>query len=218
MCLLIQKQFNFCKNLKSNFSAKPKIGFIISLIFTFLFINDVQAKNTSQTYLIDKEHTEIGFEVKHLVISRVKGRFDIFQGQIETENDVLTKISGTVDSASVNTNQEKRDKHLRSADFLDTEKFPKLSFEADKLKIKKGEKKKIKSQITIHGVTRAENIEIEFVGTTEDPWGTKKIVIQATAEINRKDYGLTWNQALETGGVMVGEKIKIEVNAQGNLK
>ena len=86
------------------------------------------------------------------------------------------------------------------------------------LKIKKGEKKKIKSQITIHGVTRAENIEIEFVGTTEDPWGTKKIVIQATAEINRKDYGLTWNQALETGGVMVGEKIKIEVNAQGNLK
>lgn len=169
-------------------------------------------------YEIDKEHTEIGFEVAHLVISRVKGRFDKFDGKLQLKGDKLDEIDGTVQAASINSNQEKRDKHLRSADFFDVEKFPLLSFEVKNLSLDAGKFKKVKGKLTIHGITRDEMVEIEYKGKVTDPWGSQKIVVNATAKIHRKDYGLIWNEAMETGGVMVGDEVKIEVLAQANKK
>lgn len=178
----------------------------------------IAVQASANQYDIDKEHTEVGFEISHLVISKVRGRFDKFQGAVTIEKGVLKQISGTVEASSINTNHEKRDKHLRSADFFDVEKNPKLSFEAKDLSIKKGETKTVKGSLSIHGVSRQEDIELSFVGETKDPWGTEKAVVNAKAKINRKNYGLTWNQALEAGGVMVGEEVNITVLAQANKK
>ena len=205
----------------TNWKRVSKTILLATMVLSHLSAAQIAQAKTAETittYVADKEHTSIGFEIQHLMISKVKGRFDKFQGTVEVNNNNLSKISGSVEAASINTNQEKRDKHLRSADFFNVEKFLTLSFEASDLNIKKGETKKAKGKLTIRGVTRTEDVEIEFAGLAEDPWGTKKIILNATAEINRKDYGLTWNEALETGGVMVGEKVKIEINFQGNQK
>lgn len=182
-----------------------------------LLYSNVSIAADTLKYTIDQEHTELGFEVAHLVISSVKGRFDKFDGYAElNEKSILTKVEGKAIASSINTNQEKRDKHLRSADFFDVEKFPELSFKADKLNIKPGKKAKVKATLNMRGIAREITLELDYKGKVTDPWGTEKIVLNATANINRKDFGLTWNEALETGGVMVGDKIKIIINAQAN--
>lgn len=178
------------------------------------------AKEGSLTYQMDKSHTQLTFEVDHLVISSVVGRFDDFLGeaQIDTKSKNLVSIKGSAKANSINTNDEKRDKHLRSADFFEVEKYPELTFEASNLKLKPGKKAKVKGQLKIRDVSKEITFELNYKGQVTDPWGTEKIVIEAIASINRKDFGLKWNETLETGGVLVGEKVKIKVNAQGNLK
>jgi len=174
----------------------------------------------ADTYDVDTEHTNINFDIDHLVISTVKGRFDKFSGyfEIDPKKNILTKFKGTVEAASINTNEKDRDKHLRSDEFFDVKKYKELKFFAEGFKIKKGKTKNIKGKLTIHGVTKDVKIKVTYKGTVTGPWGTEKAVVRATAKINRKDFGLTWNKALEFGGLMVGEEVRIEINLQGNKR
>ncbi len=196
------------KNKKSLFG----FVFLISISFQTIFADTA--------YIIDKEHTSLEFEIAHLVISTVKGRFDEFEGTIKLDDKKVTLLSiqGSAAANSINTNQEKRDKHLKSPDFFDVDKFPKLEFEAKDIKLAKGKSAKVKGFITIHGVKKNVTVNLTFKGVATDPWGAEKAVTDAETTINRKDFGLNWNEALEAGGVMVGEEVKIIVKSQANLK
>lgn len=170
-------------------------------------------------YDVDKAHTNINFEVAHLVISTVTGRFNEFSGSFQlNEKSHLQSVNGVVQAASIDTDNPKRDKHLRSGDFFDVTKYPTLNLAADKLDIAPGKSKKVKAKLTIHGVTKEVPVEIKFNGLVKDPWGNQKAGISAETKINRKDYGLTWNETLETGGLLVGEDVKIKLNVQGSEK
>jgi polyisoprenoid-binding protein YceI len=167
---------------------------------------------------VDPAHTNVGFSVSHLFTS-VQGRFDRFDGTIEFDpaNPQATKVKGTIEAASINTNHEKRDAHLRSGDFFDVEKFPTLSFESTGIRDLNGKRGKLDGKLTIHGVTHPVVLDVEFLGQGADPWGNVRAGFRATLEINRKDYGLNWNEILETGGVLVGDEVEIRIDAEGLL-
>lgn len=169
------------------------------------------------TYKVDPDHTTVAFRIRHL-FSTVTGRFDRFAGQItfDPNQPDQAKVEGTIEAASINTNVEQRDKHLRSADFFDVEKFPKISFTAsgatDVDAAKTGGK--LKGLLTIHGVEKPVVLDVTFLGEGKDPWGNQRAGFSAKTTVNRKDFGLTWNKALETGGVLVGDEVKIEIDAE----
>ena len=191
-----------------------------NIFLVLLVVASIQSILADANYTIDKEHTSLEFEITHLMISTVKGRFDDFEGAIKLDDkkNTLLSIEGKAKADSINTNQEKRDKHLKSPDFFDAKKFPTLDFEATSIKLTKGKSSKIKATLTIHGVKKNVTVNLTFKGVVTDPWGAEKAVVDAETTINRKDFGLNWNEALETGGVMVGEDVKIIVRAQANLK
>ena len=191
----------------------------VVLALIFVATSSYGSKSESQ-FVIDKEHTLLSFEVDHLVISSVSGRFDEFEGVIgvDAKTGSIRKISGIVGASSINTGNAKRDKHLRSGDFFEVEKHPKIMFVAEGFDLKPGEKKTITARISIRGITKAVPFEIKFKGRATDPWGTEKIVVDATALIKRKEFGLTWNEALEAGGVMVGEEVRIQIKTEAILK
>jgi polyisoprenoid-binding protein YceI len=174
------------------------------------------------TWKVDKDHTTVGFSVKHL-FTRVQGRFDQFEGTIDfsPEKPKAAKVSGTIRAASINTNNAKRDKHLRSDDFFDVEKYPTLSFESTGVREVEGDGGAsagvVEGNLTIHGVTKPVVIEVEYIGQGADPWGNVRAGFTAELEINRKDYGLNWNEVLETGGVLVGDIITIQIDIEGIL-
>ena len=191
-----------------------------NLFLVLLVVASIQSILADANYTIDKEHTSLEFEITHLMISTVKGRFDDFEGSIKLDDkkNTLLSIEGKAKAESINTNQEKRDKHLKSPDFFDAKKFPTLDFEATGIKLTKGKSSKVKATLSIHGVKKTVTVNLIFKGIVTDPWGAEKAVVDAETTINRKDFGLNWNEALETGGVMVGEDVKIIVHAQANLK
>lgn len=160
---------------------------------------------------IDTAHSEVGFTVKHLMINNIKGHFKKFDAEAESESDDFKspQISFTAEVASIDTGNEQRDQHLRSADFFDTEKFPEIKFVA-----KKYEGEELLGDLTIHGITRPVKLNVEFGGVAKDPWGNTKAGFTVSGKINRKDFGLNWNAALETGGVLVSEEVKINAEVQ----
>lgn len=170
-------------------------------------------------YEVDAAHSKMGFEVAHLMISTVEGRFTDFSGELtyDEKKEILTAIKGTAKATSIDTANAKRDEHLRSPDFFDVAKYPELSFSASGLKVKKGEKATIKGKLTIHGKTKTVPVELNFKGIIKDAWGNDKLVVSADAKISRKDFGLTWNKALEAGGVVVGDEVEIKVVTQAAL-
>jgi polyisoprenoid-binding protein YceI len=172
----------------------------------------------AKTYEVDPEHTSVGFNVRHL-FSQVRGRFDTFQGKIEFDpaQPQKTKIEGTIDVATINTNQAKRDEHLRSRDFFYVEKFPKITFASTGVDSIGPDKKsgKLKGTLTIRGVEKPVVLDVAYLGEGKDPWGTVRAGFSATTTINRKDFGLNWNETLETGGFLVGDEITIEIQAEG---
>jgi polyisoprenoid-binding protein YceI len=174
------------------------------------------------TWKVDQAHTTVGFSVKHL-FTRVQGRFDEFEGTIDfsPENPKAAKVSGTIQAASINTNNAKRDKHLRSDDFFDVEKYPTLSFESTGVPEVEEDGGAsagvVEGNLTIHGVTKSVVIEVAYIGQGADPWGNVRAGFTAELEINRKDYGLNWNEVLETGGVLVGDTITIQIDVEGIL-
>lgn len=180
--------------------------------------------STAQTqqkliYTLDPSHSSVEFIVKHMMISKVRGRFAKFQGQIDLlpGSDVPASISADIDVASIDTREEQRDTHLRSADFFDVEKHPHLTFKSTRIEGSPDDFKAY-GDFTIRGVTHEVVLKGSFEGRGGDPWGGERVGYTAQTTINRKDYGLNWNAALEAGGVLVSDEVKIELNVQGVLQ
>ena len=173
------------------------------------------------TYKVDPEHTSVAFTVRHL-LTKVKGRFDRFEGTITLDpaHPEQAKAAGSIDVASVNTNVEERDKDLRSERFFDAAKFPKIIFVSTKASDISADRKrgKLHGKLTMHSIERPVVLDVEFLGEAQDPWGNKRAAFTATTTINRKDFGLTWNETLETGGVLVGDDIQIEIDAEALIE
>ncbi len=159
-------------------------------------------------WALDAAHSEIQFKVKHMMISTVTGKFNNFNVEVEAEKDDFSDadISFTADTASVDTGAEQRDTHLRSADFFDADKYPKMVFKATSFSPEKSE---LQGELTIKDVTKPVKLEAEFGGIGVDPWGNTKAGFTLSGKINRKEWGLNWNAALEAGGVLVSEDVKL---------
>ncbi|HEY2407804.1 MAG TPA: YceI family protein [Polyangiaceae bacterium] len=170
----------------------------------------------NQKWNFDPAHSTVGFSARHMMITKVTGRFKSWSGTLEFDpsNLASTKLSAEIDAASVDTQDEKRDGHLKSADFFDVEKFPKLTFAGTKVESSGKGKAKVTGDLTIHGTTRAVTLDVEYSEPTKDPWGGERVGIEARTTINRKDFNLNWNVALEAGGILVSEKIQIELDVQ----
>lgn len=163
---------------------------------------------------LDPTHSELTFKVKHLMISNVKGSFTKFNAKIEGDDFETSKITATVDATSVFTNNADRDGHLKSADFFEVETYPELKFEStDITKTDDGEYTLI-GDLTIKGITKSVELDVEFGGFMKDPYGNEKAGFSFEGKINRKDFGLNWNAALETGGVLVSDEVKIAAEVQ----
>jgi polyisoprenoid-binding protein YceI len=164
---------------------------------------------------IDPAHSSINFSVRHLMIAKVRGTFTKWQARVDynDSNPALSKIEVRIDAASIDTKESQRDAHLRSPDFLDAEKFPELVFTSREI-TRDGEDYVVAGDMAIHGITRPVRLQVESLGTTKDPWGNQRMAFAAKTALNRKDFGLTWNQALEAGGVLVGEKVEIEIDVE----
>ncbi len=165
-------------------------------------------------WVLDPSHSEILFKVKHLMITNVKGEFRSFSGEIDGEDFSKSKAKIVIESSSVFTNNEDRDNHLKSADFFDVEKFGTLEFESVAFENKGDGNYTLKGNLTMKGVTKEVALAVEFGGTNKDPWGNEKAGFSVTGKLNRKDWGLNWNAALETGGVLVGEEVTIMAEVQ----
>jgi polyisoprenoid-binding protein YceI len=175
----------------------------------------VSPEQATQTFTLDKTHSAIQFAVRHLMIAKVRGRFTAFSGKIELpkDSDIPSSVDVTIDASSVDTREDQRDAHLRSADFLDAQTFPELVFRSTKVTGTPNEFK-IFGNLTIHGTTREVVLSAVFEGRGTDPWGNARVGYEANTIINRKDFGLTWNQVLEAGGVAVGDEVRIELNVE----
>ncbi|WP_419771013.1 MAG: YceI family protein [Candidatus Marinarcus sp.] len=166
------------------------------------------------TYNVDTAHSNVGFKVKHMMISNVSGKFNTFSGVIDFDEktNTLKAINGTIDVSSINTENEKRDAHLKSADFFNAAKNPKITFTLLKV-----DGDTAYGKLTINNITKEVEFDLENNGLATDPWGNQRVGIELTGKIDRKDFGLTWNKALEAGGVLVGETVKLDVALEGIL-
>src|SRR5690606_27862583 len=167
-------------------------------------------------WAIDPTHSEIGFKVKHMMFTNVSGKFNAFEATIENEDDQFdtSVVSFSAEVNSVDTNNADRDNHLRSADFFDVEQFPKISFKSTEIKKINEGQFKVSGDLTIKDVTQDVTLDAEYSGLMKDPWGNTKAGVSLNGKINRKEFGLAWNAALETGGVLVGEDIKLAAEVQ----
>lgn len=169
------------------------------------------------TWKIDPAHSSATFSIKHMMIAKVNGAFDKVSGQLTLDRDDFSKskVDADIEAASINTHEAQRDAHLRSADFFDVEKYPTISFRSNKVERKGDGELSVLGDLTIHGVTKSVTLNVE--GPTDelkDPWGQMKIGASGTTKIKRKDFGLTWNAALEAGGVLVGDDVAITLEMQ----
>ena len=168
-----------------------------------------------ESYKIDPGHSMVGFKVTH-ILSRVPGRFTKYSGTIALDpNDLSTaKISAEIDAASINTDSEARDKDLRSASFFEVEKFPKLTFESTAVVPNGANRATLKGNLTMHGVTKPVDLDVDVLGFAADPWGGYRASFEAKATINRKDFGMTFNKVLDNGGLLVGESVEITLDVE----
>ena len=168
---------------------------------------------------LDTAHSRLGSVARHLMVTKVRGSFGVFGGKIEVGERIEdSKVEVRIDAASIDTGSQDRDKHLRSPDFLDVEQFPELTFVSTKVERKGETGLRVTGDLTIRGVTKPVTLEAEFDGLTDDPWGGKRVAFTATTEIEREDWGMTWNVALEKGGVLVSKKFQIEIDVQAVRK
>lgn len=168
------------------------------------------------TWTLDPAHTQVWFAVRHMMFATVKGQIPGVSGELRLDHDDPTRSSIAVrlDAATVDTNNEQRDAHLRSADFFDVENHPQLTFASRRMESVGGSKYRITGDLTIRGTTREVVLDVEETGRGTDPWGQEKLGFTASTSIDRKDFGLTWNQALEAGGVLVSDDVKITIDGQ----
>jgi polyisoprenoid-binding protein YceI len=189
-------------------------------LFLSLILAAAPAAWAQAVYEIDASHSSAQFSVRHMMVSNTKGEFTKISGTIEYDpkNIAASKVEATIDVASVNTRDAKRDDHLRSADFFDVAKYPTMTFRSKQVWREAG-KLKVKGDLTLHGVTREVVLDVD--GPTpevKDPWGSSRIGASATTKISRKDFGITWNKSLDTGGVVVGDEVQITIDVEAVRK
>jgi polyisoprenoid-binding protein YceI len=162
-------------------------------------------------WLLDPMHSELQFKIKHLMISNVSGTLKSFQAEVETEEEDFStaEINLTAQMDSISTNNEQRDAHLRNSDFFEVDKYPELKFKSTKVEKIDADTFALHGELTLKGVTKPVKLNVEFNGTTKDPWGGERAGFVVTGKINRADWGVNFNSALETGGVLLGEEVKI---------
>jgi len=190
---------------------------LINLLILFLFINTLSAQgNKESVWVIDKAHSKIGFAVTHLLITEVEGYFKDFDLTVLTNKAdfVDAKIEFTAKTASIFTDNEKRDEHLRSDDFFNSEKFPEMKFVSKSFKKVGKNKYKLTGDLTIRDVTKPITLDVVYNGTVKDPWGNTKAGFNVTGKLNRFDYGLKWNALTELGGAVVDKIVKLRINVQ----
>ena len=165
---------------------------------------------------IDSAHSHIGFAVRHMMISRVRGQFHDFEGTIDfnQDNPEETTVDVIIDATSIDTREEDRDNHLRSEDFLYVEKYPHITFKSKRVELEDEEHATLVGDLTIRGETHEVEVDVEFQGMARSPWGSMSAGFSAWTTLNRKDWGLVWNKALETGGVLVGDKLDVEIELE----
>ena len=168
------------------------------------------------TYTVDPAHSEIGFQVRHLGFSRVRGYFGDYEATVHLDPDQLStlQVEATIQADSITTGDEKRDTHLRSEDFFEVETYPELTFESTGVQNVSGDSFELNGNLTIHGVTKPVTLKGTYLGAGKDPWGGERVGFEASTKINRKDFGLNWNTVLESGGVLVSEKVEILLDVQ----
>ncbi len=168
------------------------------------------------SWQIDTAHSQIQFTVRHLMISKVRGSFEKFSGTVALDESAPanTTVDVQIETGSVNTREPQRDGHLRSPDFFNSEAFPLMTFKSKRVDVVDGHHAKLIGDLTIRDVTREVTLDAEYLGQAKSPWGTTSAGFTATTKINRKDWNLTWNQALETGGVLVGEEVEISIELE----
>jgi polyisoprenoid-binding protein YceI len=174
-------------------------------------------QNAVSTWTIDPTHSIAEFKVKHMMISNVKGHFSKVTGTLTLDESDLTRsqVEAVIDAASIETRDPQRDAHLKSGDFLDVQKFPTLTFKSTRINLVHNVGLAVDGELTIHGVTHMAHFSVE--GPTppaKDPWGNTRVAVAATTQVNRKDFGLTWNSTLEAGGILVGEEITITLDVE----
>jgi polyisoprenoid-binding protein YceI len=170
---------------------------------------------TAGTFVLDKSHTQIGFVARHLMVSKVRGRFTDYEGALVVADDpAQSSVEVTIQAASISTNDENRDNHVRTNDFLNVEEFPTLSYRSTKVEFGSDGDWKVTGDLTIRGVTRPVVLEVQFEGVIQDPWGNQRLGFTASGEIDRNDFGVSFNAALETGGFVVSPKVKLEIEAE----
>lgn len=169
-------------------------------------------------WVIDPAHSNVDFSIRHMMIANVKGTFHDFSANVEADVTDLSSadIEFVVDLSSIDTRNKDRDAHLSSADFFDVEKFPTMTFRSTNIKKKDEGEYDVTGDLTIHGITKPETFSLTFEGQAKDPWGNEKAGFSVTGTVNRTDYGLTWNSALETGGVLVGDKVKVNLQIEAS--
>ena len=175
---------------------------------------------TATTWAIDPAHSVVELAVKHMMFSTVKGRFANVAGTIvlDEQNLAASSVTAEIDAASIDTRESQRDAHLRSADFLDVENYPTIVFRSTAVVPRGRDRFVVAGDLTIHGVTQEVSLEAELVGKGTDPWGGQRVGFAAATEISRKEFGLTWNQGLEAGGVLVSDQVKISLDIQAALQ
>lgn len=193
-------------------SLRTPATVVLTTIVSLSFLSHSNAG----VYKLDAAHSQVGFKIKHLVISTVSGRFNKFDGgfKYDSETGRLEGLKATIDSASIDTNEPDRDKHLRSKDFFDTDKFKTLEFVGNKVTYQDEKPIEVKGKLTIHGVTKTVTLKVDFKGETADPWGNQRAVFEAQTQINRKDFGLKWNKTLDKGGLMIADEVDILIEGQ----
>lgn len=176
----------------------------------------MQTTTDLTTYTLDPSHSRLGFAVRHMGFSKVRGSFEQFEGVVRLQGDDLSTLEAEAEARaeSITTNEAKRDAHLRSGDFFEVETYPTLSFKSTGVTDVDGQRFTLTGELTIHGVTKPVAFKGQYLGQGQDPWGGTRAAFEAETEINRKDFGLTWNTVLEAGGVLVGEQVQIQLEVQ----
>jgi polyisoprenoid-binding protein YceI len=172
--------------------------------------------NTTNNWNLDTVHSGINFSVRHMVVSKVRGRFAKFSGQVALDESDLTRstVEATIDASSIDTGTAQRDEHLKSADFFDIEHFPEIRFRGTGIEKVGPERYRLTGQLTIRDVSREIALDVEYGGRGKDPWGNERIGFTARGALDRRDFGLKWNQALETGGLLVSDRVELELELQ----
>lgn len=186
-------------------------------IFSTIIALSLPTLASATIWNIDPDHTNIGFKVRHLMVSNVRGSFDKHTGVVDINDKDITKskVEVIIDTASINTNVQKRDEHLRSADFFDVAKYPTMTFVSKKIAKAGKNKLKVTGDLTLHGITRQVVLDVEGpTAVSKDPYGNFRRGAVASTKINRKDFGLVWNATLETGGVVVGDEVTITLEVE----